>query len=68
MPSDNNTTYSAGTGISITGTANTITNTGVRSITSGTANGTISVNTNGTTANVEVKGLGSAAYTNSSDY
>lgn len=65
---DNNTTYSAGTGISITGTANTITNTGVRSITSGTTNGTINVNTNGTTADVEVKGLGSAAYTNSSDY
>lgn len=65
---DTNTTYSAGTGISITGTANTITNTGVRSIISGSTNGTINVNTNGTTADVKVKGLGSAAYTNSSDY
>ena len=65
---DTNTTYSAGTGISITGTANTITNTGVRSITSGSTNGTINVNTNGTTADVKVKGLGSAAYTDSSAY
>lgn len=34
----------------------------------GTANGTISVNTNGTAANVSVYGLGTAAYTNSSAY
>ena len=66
MPSDNNTTYSEGTGISISGT--TISNSGVRSIDSGTANGTISVNTGGTTVNVKVKGLGSAAYTDSSAY
>lgn len=63
---DNNTTYSAGTGISLSGT--TFSNSGVRSITSGSTNGTISVNTNGTSAEIAVKGLGSAAYTNSSTY
>ena len=60
------TTYSAGTGISINNT--TITNSGVRSISSGSTDGTISVNTNGTTTNVAVAGLGSAAYTNASNY
>jgi len=54
------TTYSPGTGISISGT--TISNSGVRSIATGGSNGTISVNTNGTAANVAVKGLASAAY------
>lgn len=34
----------------------------VRSIATGSSNGTISVNTGGTTANVPVKGLGSVAY------
>ena len=63
---DNNTTYSAGTGISISGT--TINNSGVRSISTGSSNGTISVNTNGTSTDVSVKGLGSAAYTNTSAY
>ena len=57
---DTNTTYSAGTGISISGT--TISNSGVRSVASGSANGTISVNIGGTAANVAVKGLASAAY------
>ena len=57
---DTNTTYSAGTGISLSGT--TFSNSGVRSISTGSANGTISVNTNGTSADVAVKGLGSAAY------
>lgn len=61
-----NTVYSPGTGISISGT--TINNSGVRSVATGTANGTIAVNTNGTTANVPVYGLGTAAYTASSDY
>lgn len=61
-----NTTYSAGTGISLSGT--TFSNSGVRSISTGTANGTISVNTNGTSANVAVKGLGSAAYQNTSAF
>lgn len=56
----------AGTGIDITGAI--ISNSGVRSVSSGTANGTISVNTNGTSADVSVTGLGSAAYTSSSDY
>ena len=63
---DNNTTYSAGTGIFLSGT--TFSNSGVRSISTGSANGTISVDTNGTSADVAVKGLGSAAYTNSSAY
>lgn len=63
---DTNTTYSAGTGISLSGTK--FSNSGVRSIATGSANGTISVNTGGTTANVAVKGLGSAAYTASTAY
>lgn len=45
-----------------------VSNDGVRSITSGSSNGTISVNTNGTTADVAVTGLGSAAYTDSNAY
>jgi hypothetical protein len=53
-------------GITLTGT--TLTNSGVRAVASGTTNGTISVNTNGTSADVSVTGLGSAAYTNSSAY
>lgn len=63
---DTNTTYSAGTGINLSGT--TFSNSGVRSVTTGVANGTISVNTNGTTTDVPVKGLGSAAYTASTAY
>lgn len=63
---DTNTTYSAGTGISLSGT--TFSNSGVRSIATGGSNGTISVNTNGSTANVAVKGLGSAAYTDANAY
>lgn len=63
---DTNTTYSAGTGIDLSGT--TFSNSGVRSVSTGTSNGTISVNTNGTTSSVSVKGLGSAAYTASSAY
>lgn len=65
-PPTTNTTYSAGTGLSLSGT--TFSNSGVHSIATGSTNGTISVNTNGTTTNVAVKGLGSAAYTDSSDY
>lgn len=60
------TTYSAGTGISLSGT--TFSNSGVRSIATGGTNGTIAVNTNGTTTNVAVKGLGTAAYTASTAY
>lgn len=65
------TTYSQGTGINIDG-SNVISNTGVTAVTASNAttgtNGTISVTTNGTTAEVPVKGLGTAAYTASTDY
>lgn len=65
-------TIAAGTGISVSGDAIndkvTITNSGVRSISTGSANGTISVNTNGSSTDVAVKGLGSAAYTASTAY
>lgn len=60
------TTYTGSDGVTLTGT--NFTNSGVRAVASGTANGTISVNTNGTSADVSVTGLGSAAYTSSSDY
>ena len=60
------TTYTASDGVSITGT--NITNSGVRSISSGSANGTISVNTGGTSKDVAVKGLGTAAYTSKDNY
>lgn len=52
--------FSAANGISLSGT--TFSNSGVRSITTGTSNGTISVNTNGTAANIAIKGLQSGAY------
>ena len=54
------TKYSAGTGISLSGT--TFSNSGVRSIATGATNGTIKVNTGGTEEEVSVAGLGSAAY------
>lgn len=57
------TTYTGANGVTVSGT--TISNSGVRSIATGTANGTISVNTNGTAADVAVKGLGSLAYKSS---
>lgn len=60
------TTYTGSDGITLTGT--NFTNSGVRSVASGTTNGTISVNTGGTTADVAITGLGSAAYTASSAY
>lgn len=50
-----------GTGIDIS--SGVISNSGVRSVATGSANGTISVNTNGTSADVAVKGLGSNAFT-----
>lgn len=59
-------TVSAGSGINIT--SNVISNSGVRSVSTGSTNGTISVNTNGTSAEVSVAGLGSAAYTSSTAY
>lgn len=61
-----------GIGISVTADATndkvTITNTGVIGVGVGSTNGTISVVTNGGSTNVAVKGLGSAAYTDSSAY
>ena len=57
-----------GTGIDIDSSTNTISNSGVRSISTGSTNGTISVDTNGTSAEVAVAGLGSAAYTASTSY
>lgn len=60
------TTYTASNGVTITGT--NITNSGVRSVTAGTSNGTIKVDTNGTATEVAVTGLGSAAYTSSDAY
>ena len=56
------TTYSGSNGVTITGTS--ITNSGVRSVSEGSADGTISVNTNGSSANVSVHGLKSGAFTN----
>ena len=61
-----NTTYSANNGVGLSGT--TFYNSGVRAVSIGSANGTISVNTNGTSADVAVKGLGTAAYKASSDF
>lgn len=60
------TTYTGSDGITLTGT--NFTNSGVRSVSTGSTNGTISVNTNGTSADVSVYGLGSAAYTASTSY
>ena len=57
---DNNTTYGAGTGIGLSNT--TFYNTGVRSIATGSTNGSVAVNTNGTVADVKVKGLNTLAY------
>lgn len=65
-PPTADTTYREGAGILITN--HTINNSGVRTIATGTTNGTISVNTNGTSTEVAIKGLGTAAYTASSDY
>ena len=58
--------YSQGEGINITN--NVISNSGVRSISTGSANGTINVNTNGSSIDIAIKGLGSAAYTDSGVY
>lgn len=55
-----------GTGISVLD--GVISNAGVRSVGTGSTNGTISVNVGGATSNVSVKGLGSAAYTDSDNY
>lgn len=53
------TTYTAGTGISISNT-NVITNAGVRSIAAGTTADVLVVNTNGTSANITVNNVATA--------
>ena len=63
---DTSITYLAGTGIDLS--ENIISNAGVRSVLTGSSNGTILVNTGGMSTDVAVKGLGSAAYTDSSTY
>ena len=60
------TTYTGSDGIALTGT--NFTNSGVRSVTIGGADGTITVNTNGSSAEVAVAGLKSAAFTESTAY
>ena len=54
------TKYTGSNGISLSGTV--FSNSGVRSVATGTSNGTINVDTGGTTTSVAVKGLGTAAY------
>lgn len=69
VPSDakfTDTTYTAKDGIELVD--GEFINTGVRAVASGTANGTVSVNTNGVLEDVAVTGLGSAAFTDSADY
>ena len=63
---ESDTIYTASNGITLTG--NNFTNSGVRGVATGATNGTISVNTNGTSAEVSVYGLGSAAFTDSDAY
>lgn len=64
------TTYSAASnsGISLNTSTNEFSNSGVRAVATGSTNGTISVNTDGTSAEVTVAGLGSAAFTASTSY
>lgn len=61
-----NTTYSAGEGLSLSGT--TFSNSGVRSVASGSTDGTISVNTNGKAVEVSVAGLKSAAFAETTEF
>jgi len=60
------TTYSAASnsGISLDSSTNEFSNSGVRSVAQGTTNGTVSVNTNGTSTDVPVKGLQNSAFIN----
>ena len=58
--------YEAGLGISVAN--NMITNTGVRTIFESTTNGNITANINGVAQDIPIKGLKSAAYTESADY
>lgn len=55
LGNDNNTSYTASDGVTLTGT--NFTNSGVRSVATGTTEGTVAVNTNGTTADVTVNGF-----------
>lgn len=55
-----------GTGLSISNEI--LSNSGVRNAAQGSSNGTISMNINGTSTDIAVKGLGSAAYTSSTTY
>lgn len=57
--------YTFGAGLSLDTSTNTVTNSGVRSVATGTTNGTISVNTNGATIDIPVNGLGTMAYKSS---
>ena len=57
-----------GDGLGVDVENNAIINTGVLSVSTGSANGTISVNTGGEVADVAVNGLKSAAYTESEIY
>lgn len=59
--------YVAGEGITIS-VDNVISNSGVCSVSTGTLDGHIMVNKNGTDSNVKVKGLKSAAYKDASDF
>lgn len=69
LPAKEGTILNSGTiGAGLSWTNNLLVNSGVRTISSGTNNGTISVNTNGTNTEVEIKGLGTAAYTDSTAY
>ena len=60
------TTYTGANGISVSGTV--ISNSGVRSIATGSTNGTISANINGTVADIAVHGLGSSAYVDTTHF
>ena len=54
--------YTGQDGIDVDENSHVITNAGVREVASGTTNGTVSVNTNGTSTDVAVTGLKDAAY------
>lgn len=64
--SSTGTTYSAGTGISLSGT--TFSNSGVRQISASSNPGALMIDTNGAVDEVFIPGLGSAAYSSTSDY
>lgn len=63
-PPTTNTTYTAGTGISLSGT--TINNSGVRTITAGSNANQINVNTNGTSSTITINNVANASSSNTS--